>query len=54
MGIWDVIILVASFVLLIAIGVPIAFSIGISSLLTMFMSIIPIPALTTMEQYVLV
>jgi len=50
MGIWDVIILVASFVLLIAIGVPIAFSIGISSLLTMFVSIIPIPALTTMAE----
>jgi len=50
MGIWEILILVASFIILIAIGVPIAYSIGISSILTMLAGILPIPALTTMAE----
>ncbi len=46
----EVIILVVSFVVLLAIGVPIAFSIGISTLLTMLVSIAPEPAFTTLAQ----
>ncbi|HDS06320.1 MAG TPA: TRAP transporter large permease [Bacteroides sp.] len=43
----EVLVLVLSFVILLAIGVPIAFSIGISGILTMLMSIDFIPAFTT-------
>ena len=43
----EVLVLVASFVILLAIGVPIAFSIGISGILTMLMSIDFVPAFTT-------
>jgi TRAP-type C4-dicarboxylate transport system permease large subunit len=43
----EVLILVLSFVLLLFIGVPIAFSIGIAGILTMLMSIDAIPAFTT-------
>jgi len=46
----SILILVISFFLLLAIGVPIAYSIGISALLTMLVSIMPIPAFTTMAQ----
>jgi len=46
----EVIILVLSFLILIAIGVPIAWSIGMSSILTMLMSIPALPALTTVAQ----
>ncbi len=46
----EVIILVLSFLILIAIGVPIAWSIGMSSILTMLMSISTLPALTTVAQ----
>jgi len=45
-----VLVLVVSFVLLLAIGVPIAFSIGISGILTMLVTIMPIPAATTYAQ----
>ncbi len=45
-----VLVLVVSFVLLLAIGVPIAFSIGISGILTMLVTIMPIPAATTFAQ----
>jgi TRAP-type C4-dicarboxylate transport system permease large subunit len=46
----EVLILVLSFVILLIIGVPIAFSIGISGILTMLMSIDSLPALTTFAQ----
>ena len=42
--------MVLSFVVLLALGVPIAFSIGISALLTMLVSIAPEPAFTTLAQ----
>ncbi len=47
MDYWGIIVLVTSFILLLAIGVPIAFSIGISGILTMLVSIAPLPAFTT-------
>src|SRR6056297_4252295 len=43
----EVIILVLSFVILLALGVPIAFSIGASGIITMLFSIDSIPAFTT-------
>jgi len=43
----EVLVLVLSFIILLVIGVPIAFSIGISGILTMLMSIDTMPALTT-------
>jgi TRAP-type C4-dicarboxylate transport system permease large subunit len=46
----EVLILVLSFVILLVIGVPIAFSIGIAGILTMLMSIDTLPALTTYAQ----
>ncbi len=46
----EVLILVLSFVILLIIGVPIAFSIGIAGILTMLMSIDALPALTTYAQ----
>lgn len=46
----EVFVLVFSFVILLVIGVPIAFSIGISGILTMLVSIDMIPALTTFSQ----
>ena len=46
----DVLVLAGSFTILLAVGVPVAFSIGISTVLTMFLSIKPDPALTTMAQ----
>ncbi len=45
-----VFILVFSFLILLTIGVPIAFSIGISGILTMLVSIDTLPALTTLAQ----
>ncbi len=46
----DVIVLVSSFVILLMIGVPISFSIGIATLFTMLISIQPMPAVTTVAQ----
>ncbi|MFC2158781.1 TRAP transporter large permease [Acidobacteriota bacterium] len=46
----SVIVLVVSFVTLLALSVPIAISIGIASILTMLFSISPGPALTTVAQ----
>lgn len=46
----EVFVLVFSFIILLIIGVPIAFSIGISGILTMLVSIDMIPALTTFSQ----
>lgn len=45
-----VIVLVVSFIILLIIGVPIAFSIGISGILTMLVTIMPLPAATTFAQ----
>lgn len=45
-----IIVLIVSFVVLLVIGVPIAFSIGISGILTMLVSIDSLPALTTFAQ----
>lgn len=50
MEILEILVLVLSFIVLLALGVPIAFSIGISALLTMLVSIAPEPAVTTMAQ----
>jgi TRAP-type C4-dicarboxylate transport system permease large subunit len=46
----EVLVLVLSFLLLLVIGVPIAFSIGIAGILTMLMSIDAMPALATYAQ----
>ena len=46
----SVLILVLSFVLLLALSVPIAFSIGIATILTMLFTISAMPALTTVAQ----
>lgn len=46
----EVLILVLSFVFLLAIGVPIAFSIGLSGVITMLLSIDSLPAFTTFAQ----
>ena len=46
----EIFVLVFSFIVLLVIGVPIAFSIGISGILTMLVSIDMIPALTTFSQ----
>lgn len=50
MEIVDVLVLVLSFVFLLLIGVPISFSIGISAILTMLLSIDTLPSLTTVAQ----
>ena len=50
MEIAGIIVLVLSFVVLLSIGVPIAYSIGISATLTLLTSILPIPAFTTLAQ----
>jgi tripartite ATP-independent transporter DctM subunit len=50
MDLLEVLILVVSFIFLLVIGVPIAFSIGISALLTMLVGILPLPAVTTLAQ----
>lgn len=50
MEIFEILILVISFAVLLSVGVPISFSIGISSLLTMLMSINTLPSLTTISQ----
>ena len=42
-----ILILVLSFIILLVLGVPIAYSIGISGILTMLVSIDSLPALTT-------
>lgn len=46
----EIIVLVVSFVVLLILGVPIAFSIGVAALLTMLVSIAPDAAFTTMAQ----
>ena len=46
----EVIVLVVSFLILLSLGVPISYSIGISSLLTMLMSISALPTVTTVSE----
>lgn len=46
----EILVLVLTFIILIGIGVPIAWSIGISSICTMLVSIAVLPALTTVAQ----
>ncbi|GAP70625.1 TRAP-type C4-dicarboxylate transport system, large permease component [Bacteroidales bacterium 6E] len=50
MEFFEIIVLVVSFIFLLVIGVPIAFSIGISGILTMLVSIDLLAALTTFSQ----
>ena len=50
MELLGVLVLIISFIVLLVIGVPIAFSIGISAILTMLVGITPMPALTTIAQ----
>jgi len=50
MEVYEILVLVLTFVVLLSIGVPISFSIGISSLLTMMLSINTMPSLTTVSQ----
>ncbi len=50
MNLTEVLILVISFLVLLSIGVPIAYSIGIASVLTILVSIPTMPALTTFAQ----
>ncbi|MCD6202403.1 MAG: TRAP transporter large permease [Bacteroidales bacterium] len=47
MDYWGIIVLITSFIILLTLGVPIAFSIGISGILTMLVSIDALPAFTT-------
>ena len=46
----DIIVLASTFVILLGLGVPISYSIGLATVTTMFLSIQPIPALTTDAQ----
>ena len=46
----SVFVLVVTFVILLLLNVPIAISIGVSTLLTMLFTIAPIPAITTVAQ----
>ncbi len=50
MDYFGIAVLVVSFIILLVIGVPIAFSIGISGILTMLVSITPLPSFTTFAQ----
>jgi TRAP-type C4-dicarboxylate transport system permease large subunit len=50
MDYFGIAVLVVSFIILLVIGVPIAFSIGISGILTMLVSIAPLPSFTTFAQ----
>jgi tripartite ATP-independent transporter DctM subunit len=45
-------VLLVSFFFLLLVGVPVAYSIGLSTLLTMFFSVMPLPAVTTVAQRV--
>ncbi|MEM6647851.1 MAG: TRAP transporter large permease subunit [Bacteroidota bacterium] len=46
----SVLVLVGTFVFFLLVGVPVAFSIGLSTVITMLLTILPLPALTTMAQ----
>jgi hypothetical protein len=45
-------VLLVSFFFLLLVGVPVAYSIGRSALLTMFVSVMPLPAVTTVARRV--
>ena len=47
---FEIIVLVVSFVALLVLGVPIAYSIGISGSITLLLSVMPGPAFTTFAQ----
>jgi len=47
---FEIIVLVVSFIALLVLGVPIAYSIGISGSITLLLSIMPLPAFTTFAQ----
>lgn len=53
MGLLEILILVLSFFLLLAIGVPVAWCLGISSLLTLLVSVESLTSLTIMSQQIL-
>ena len=46
----EILVLIVTFIILIGIGVPVAWSIGLSSLFTLFISIPFIPSVTTVAQ----
>jgi tripartite ATP-independent transporter DctM subunit len=46
----EILILIASFAVLLTIGVPVAYSIGLASMFTMLVGIMPLPAVTTLAQ----
>ena len=46
----DILILVISFVIFLAVGVPIAFSIGLAALITLLLNVGMLPAVTTLAQ----
>lgn len=50
MELFEVLVLIISFIVLISIGVPIAYSIGVSATLTILVSVYPMPAVTTIAQ----
>ena len=50
MELFEVLVLIVSFIVLITIGVPIAYSIGVSATLTILVSVYPMPAVTTIAQ----
>lgn len=50
MELFGVLVLVISFIVLLVIGVPVAFSIGIAAVLTMFVGIAPMATFTTLAQ----
>jgi tripartite ATP-independent transporter DctM subunit len=54
MGLFEILVLVLSFLILLAIGVPVAWTLGIASLLTILSSLESMTAFTTMAQQVMV
>ncbi|MFA8344372.1 MAG: TRAP transporter large permease subunit, partial [Rhodothermaceae bacterium] len=50
MEVFEILVLVLTFIVLLSIGVPISYSIGISSLVTLMLNVNSIPSLTTVAQ----
>jgi tripartite ATP-independent transporter DctM subunit len=46
----EILVLITSFAILLTIGVPVAYSIGLASMFTMLVGIMPLPAVTTLAQ----
>ncbi|MCU0449511.1 MAG: TRAP transporter large permease [Bernardetiaceae bacterium] len=46
----EILILIVSFAILLTVGVPVAYAIGLASLFTMLVGIMPLPAVTTLAQ----